>query len=507
MKKSIVVVIVLVIVMVAGVSYIILSRPHALAIATRLLPGANATPIVTAVAARPYPKLPVGSATYQIMGKPSSGPEIIQATINPPDVHVGDIQKLSVVVSAAEQPSFVTAFIGTDHGTTTLVLAPEGTVSASSLPPRLYAVDDAGHVVPASNLAKSENFFTRIAEAIFGAPSVTSAASNRDYLYQGSWTVKDTHNTYYQTTFVAEGSGKSDSVTLAWSDACGIPQGGGWTISANCDISSLDGVDQGSVTISNYTLTLNAQFTFNPIYTMTIGSGGSVAIGGGGSIVLGYLYNLDHDGDRYPAFPNQYFSANSFWAGYGRRSIEFTSLDCNDNNASVWQDLPEYIDGDGDGFGVNPPVEKCSGAGLVTDSGYSVNNTDCYDLDLLAYPGSAAASIYARGGINDSAGHTGNSYDYNCDGVQTLVETSFVLTPVATSNCAAVNGGAGCISGTYPDCTAVGASWTNYYFYSTSSVRCGEGPLIEVGGKYDCYFLGGPQPYFYEELGNYEGCY
>lgn len=53
------------------------------------------------------------------------------------------------------------------------------------------------------------------------------------------------------------------------------------------------------------------------------------------------------------------------------------NVDCNDNDASVWQILYGYLDGDRDGYGAGSLRTICSGSSLPP--GYVVNNNDCDD--------------------------------------------------------------------------------------------------------------------------------
>ncbi|MBR9702304.1 hypothetical protein GOV13_05285 [Candidatus Pacearchaeota archaeon] len=62
------------------------------------------------------------------------------------------------------------------------------------------------------------------------------------------------------------------------------------------------------------------------------------------------------------------------------------SLDCNDNDEDVWQNLIGYTDNDGDGFGVGNQINICSGASLPP--GYTNNPAnDCDDTDANISPG------------------------------------------------------------------------------------------------------------------------
>ena len=235
--------------------------------------------------------------------------------------------------------------------------------------------------------------------------------------------VSDTHNIVYHTTFAAkDAEGGNDSVTLAWSDACNIPQSGTWNISSygNCTESSLDGVQSGNVTISTYTLTLNAQFAFTPGNTVTINSGGKIAIGGGGSLKKGYLYY--QTSSTYCAGVNPlYFNTASSWSGYSLSSGVTLSLSQN-----WWPNV-----GTGEGANDVSPTVSCS-----QPTGY-VNNNNCDDSDPSVYPGQTAFFTAA-----DTAGN----YDYAYNGI-ILYYYPYLPSGAAQSYCTAE--GRSCGSGTY----------------------------------------------------------
>lgn len=76
-------------------------------------------------------------------------------------------------------------------------------------------------------------------------------------------------------------------------------------------------------------------------------------------------------------------------------------VDCNDNDANVWQLLTGYLDSDGDSYGVNPLVSVCSGNSLP--AGYVLNNNDCNDSASAIHPGASEVC--------------GDGIDNDCDGV------------------------------------------------------------------------------------------
>jgi hypothetical protein len=135
--------------------------------------------------------------------------------------------------------------------------------------------------------------------------------------------------------------------------------------------------------------------------------------------VKGYLSYLDADGDGYPANGALVFSTTTPGTSYVLRGNEtnYGSIDCNDNSNIQYENLTEYYDGDGDGYGIASNSQSFCGSSQSTpDLHYAWNSGDCYDSNGNAYPGSSYAS-----GVNRGDG----SFDYNCDGLQTLISIQF----------------------------------------------------------------------------------
>ncbi len=316
---------------------------------------------------RSKPKIPSGRETYQIVQSAETLPKILEATIDSPDVHVGDTQYLSLVVSGPDKIESVIAYIETDNGTTTLPLNFKEEVSDNDLLPQNYALDYNNKLIylknqdlnnENKNLAatifdKIKNLKLNFLENASAQNLYKNEDKNIEYpklKYENSWVVRDTHDKYYHTIFVVRDSaGRENSITLAWSDACSIPNSGAWTISSNCTISSTDGVENGNVTIKTYTLTLNSTFAWNPGYSININSG-SIAIGSGGQLVQSYLWITDYDGDNYAPSNYSVTVADSKPSGYNRRALIIATSDCDDNDYNTWRYDYLYSDDDFDGY-------------------------------------------------------------------------------------------------------------------------------------------------------------
>ena len=310
--------------------------------------------------------LPTGRETYQIAQAEGVDPKIYEATIDPPDVHVGDTQTLSIIVSSESGIKSVIAEIETDNGTTTLPLTYVRAVKDEELKPVSYEIG------PDNKLTILKTPKSYAQNSLF---PVAQAKTGEKVLYEGKWTVKDTHDRKYHTTFIAtNNNGETNSITLAWSDACSITRSGAWNLASfgNCTISSPDGVDNGNVTIATYTLTLNSTFAFNPGQSITISSG-AIAIGSGGSISQTNIWEYDQDSDFYGigSFVDQSASPG---AGY-RRRYTVLGTDCDDINAQFYVIITVFADTDGDGYGAGGAVQACTNGGAP--AGYAENDWDC----------------------------------------------------------------------------------------------------------------------------------
>lgn len=98
--------------------------------------------------------------------------------------------------------------------------------------------------------------------------------------------------------------------------------------------------------------------------------------------------------------------------------------------------LEEGTDHDGDSY---PGGFAYAASG--TDR--SKSELDCYDSNANAYPGQTSYFTTVRGSANDAWGNTGNSSDYNCDGVETQSMTTKETCSGIYPNCSGFPGWGG----------------------------------------------------------------
>lgn len=358
--------------------------------------------------------LPSGLQIYKITQAAELSPKIVEASIDPPDVHVGDTQRLSVILEDSQVISVVEARIETDNGITT---------------------------VPLYEKKRDDGKIT----------------------YGNEWIVKDTHNITYHTTFFAKDvGGRANSITLAWSDACGIPAGGDWTNASNCTISSTDGVDNGNITLSAGTLTLNADFAFNPGKSITI-NGGSIAIAAGKSLKQTYLWAIDADIDSYPDTGTQYAQDTAPTNGRRRNLVTGPNIDCNSADASQFTNATQWTDSDGDGHAGTDVIVCAQGGTIGSNDDCNDSNANIFqnqvvvrDADSDAYADSYVSPLAPPECVGNLA-----SYSISCDWI-------------------GAGGGGSCVTGQYNDQYGC-ASWRTY----ASARKDGGGALIidsSIGG-------------------------
>lgn len=286
-------------------------------------------------------EVPHGKYEFQVSSANDGGPVFLEGEINPPDVHLGDIQEFKVVVRSDAGIDSVLANIETDNGIKTINLEKTGTIDSSDLSvPRLKVNDE--------NMVKvlSEKERQQIAESMKeGYMPTAYAQEGENEVWEGEWKVHDVHDTTYITQFVAiDNNGSEETLTLAWSDKCGIPINGNWSSSSNCY--HYDGVD-GVAGIS-------ADATLNSGDTLTLGDGDSnearfVVQGGslnlnGGNISLSSdavldfnssIYIDNYDGDGYPESGYSQYTSNASDRS-SRAGMSGWETDCNDWTSDVY---------------------------------------------------------------------------------------------------------------------------------------------------------------------------
>lgn len=323
------------------------------------------------------PKIPTGLQIYQVAQAAEVWPKILQTTIDPPDVHVGMTQKLEVVVQSKDPIVSVVAKITTDTGVDELPLTYAEQVATGDSDQRIQVGTNNQLILP-------------------GTPefaAISKARADQAYpksRYRGTWLVHSTHDTTYHTTFVVKDqSGAQSEVTMAWTDACGIPAGGDFTLSSPCTISAADGVDNGNVTINN-SLTLNANFAFNSGKTFTVGSG-SISVCSGCEIKKTNIWVVDADGDTYAGAAMTLADNNP--GGGTRRYLSSGTTDCYDSNANAYPGQWQYFTaqrGDGsfdydcDGNDI-PEYDVASCQWIPYGCGQGGFGPDCGECQMTGY--------------------------------------------------------------------------------------------------------------------------
>ena len=245
--------------------------------------------------------IPFGKQRYRIRSTPQS-PQIYEAIIDPLDVHVGDIQTMTVKVSDSE-----TAI-------TSVVAAIETDTRIRDYPLSLVSGD----------------------------------------VWQGSWKVTDTHSRTYRTVFTATNSkGESAEAPLTWTDPCTPPASGEWELDDNCNVNKVQGIEQGNFNVTDAGMNIDdgGVLVFNPGYSIIHKPGAIMALADGAEIRKTYLWMGDQDGDSTPSnntmfygpeppegdsdkYRRRHFMKNSYH-DYGARDC----LDFGTGAANIFQDL------------------------------------------------------------------------------------------------------------------------------------------------------------------------
>lgn len=126
-------------------------------------------------------------------------------------------------------------------------------------------------------------------------PLMLRSGDLHDGAWYGTWTVRDTHETTYTTTFSAVNEiGKSAEARIGWTDpgcGCSTTAGAGCTISTTCSISGIEGnggamtitgsvtVSQGALVFSSLTLSGTVAASGGQIGTASCGNWGTCSAG------------------------------------------------------------------------------------------------------------------------------------------------------------------------------------------------------------------------------------
>lgn len=294
--------------------------------------------------------LPSGDYKFMVSSGKDAIVKFIQGEIDPPDVHVGDLQKFKIIVTSPNGIAGVVAKIETDNGIKEVELKKTGVLAQADLSVNPIFTEDGVNY----DIMNKDRFATSAKlQKERHVINTVDASVGENEVFEGNWTVVDTHNISYNTTFIATDKiGKTNQLVLAWSDLCGFTNGGSnYTLQLDCTISSgqEDGVDNGNLIIGTG-------------YTLHISSGGALALNQGksfsfvgsgaitipatqplGQIVKKYIYIEDGDQDGYAPAASHLTFSNTNSTGYvsesgynaKRRYMITSGADCNDANANV----------------------------------------------------------------------------------------------------------------------------------------------------------------------------
>lgn len=293
----------------------------------------------------------VGKQTFQISQGERLSPKFKEITIDKLDVKPGDVQKFEAVMQPGQTIESVTVMTETDTTEVWVVLAP---------------------------IAEDPN------------------------VYRGEWTVHDTTDTVYHSTFRARGGGRENAVTLAWSDPCTPPMSGDWTIDANCTSPvTVTGADAGDINFSGaYTLTIPSSYVvaFNSGKQISLGASGIIALSG--EIKKTNLWVLDADVDLYSdSATAQTAQDSSPGANYYRRNTRTATTDCCDSDANAKPGQTTYFTTARSGCGGYD--YNCSS---TDDKFYTGSGTSCTAgcCNLASNPCASGTKYYGSGNNGNS---------------------------------------------------------------------------------------------------------
>jgi hypothetical protein len=224
--------------------------------------------------------IPHGLQTYQIMQAATVMPKIVQATVNPVDVHVGDTQTLTVIVSDPNPVTSVVATVRTDNGTTTVPLSLVGPAALNDVFPQTYFVNAQNQLALVSSNKTA------------GVGNIAQAAQG-DEKYSATWKVVDTHVARYSTVFTAtDAKGNVNSARLYWTDALCSWDGNNNNNGVTSSIGSVFGSDGCSFAnnetdgVENGNLLIDAPVTLAHGSSLVINSGNTLSFSGSGNLLI-----------------------------------------------------------------------------------------------------------------------------------------------------------------------------------------------------------------------------
>lgn len=354
--------------------------------------------------------LPAKAVTYQVSQAEDVWPKILEVTIDPLRVAVGETQKMKVIAQSPAGIKSVTANIETDNGTTTVKLEKTGT-DESAYVPRLKVEGDK---VVGMRSAEDISEITKEIENS-GVFSEAEASEHEREIWEGEWEVHDTHTKDYVTEFVAvDNEGRETSVRSNWLDpVCSIPISGSWNINEYTDCTLTDGiygVAGGGATIDSYTLTLgdgdSTESRFVVEGNLDLGSG-NIALSSDGIIDLSStLYVNNNDGDGYPDSDKTNYITNDS-SRTSRNGMVSWTTDCNDWASDVYPNNSNWYTSE---------IDYCAGDVCYTNQGYDYN---CSGSTEYRWPSSTAClknstqpeDAYAS---NPGCGNSGTLYFTDC---------------------------------------------------------------------------------------------
>lgn len=245
------------------------------------------------------------------------------------------------------------------------------------------------------------------------------STANGNETWSGSWTVYDTHVRTYHTTFVARTQeGEENEMTLAWSDPCsGIVQGVNSTLSGNCTVSSVGGLDGGNLTIpGGTTLTLNSGTTWawNPGTSITVN--GQIAVNGTAELRKGYLFYSGSSNDS-ASIGTMVFNTDSTLASHVRAGTWFrlgsqTFAELSTQYTSATVTIGGVANGTNVSFtrsGTTGASYSKNGGGPVSIPGGGGTSTTINSGDTLAVTLSSQGAFEAQSSVTVSVTGAGSS--------------------------------------------------------------------------------------------------